>query len=101
MADIAVITTGGKQYIVQKGTKLKVEKLEAEAGQEVVFDRVLMADSVIGTPEIAGAKVTAKVVEQGKGKKLVIFHFKPKKREKKRTGHRQKYTEVEILKIES
>lgn len=100
---IAVIKTGGKQYLVQPGDKIKVEKLEAEEGKEVTFDEVLLLDKnkkvEIGSPLVEGAKVTAKVLNHGKGKKLIIFKYKPKKRYKRKIGHRQIFTEVEILKI--
>ncbi len=109
---LAVIKTGGKQYLVAPGDKIKVEKLEAEAGKEVTFSEVLLcdtssADSVqansvqIGDPLVKGATVTGKVLEQGKGVKLIIFKYKPKKRYKRKIGHRQTFTEVEILSITS
>lgn len=105
MADIAVITTGGKQYLVSPGKRIKVEKLAKKEGSEVVFDEVLLLDregkTEVGTPKIAGAKVKGKVVKQGKAKKVIIFKFKAKKREKTKKGHRQPYSEVEILKIEA
>jgi len=101
---IAVIKTGGKQYIVSPGQKLKIEKIEKEVGEEVIFDKVLLVEKdekiEIGTPFIEGAKVVGKVLKQGKGEKVVIFKYKPKKRYKVKKGHRQPFTEVEILKIE-
>ncbi|MDP2641571.1 MAG: 50S ribosomal protein L21 [Candidatus Yanofskybacteria bacterium] len=104
MADTAVIKTGGKQYLVEPGKKIKIEKLPMEEGEEVSFDEVLLRQKgdqvVIGTPLVAGAKVTGKVLQQAKGKKLIIFKFKAKKREKTKKGHRQPFTEVEILGIE-
>jgi large subunit ribosomal protein L21 len=99
----AVIVTGGKQYTVAEGDVLYIEKLNAEAEETIKFDQVLAVldgeSSKIGTPTVAGAVVEAKVVKNGKGKKLVIFKYKPKKGEKKKMGHRQPYTKVEITKI--
>lgn len=101
----AVIKTGGKQYRVAEGDVLNVEKLNAEAGSEVVFDEVLTvvsdADVKIGQPVVEGAKVTAKVVEQGKGEKILVFKYKAKSNYRKRQGHRQPFTKVEISKIEA
>lgn len=101
----AVIKTGGKQYKVSPKDKIKIEKLDAPDGDAVVFDEVLLVskdDSLrIGTPKIEGAKVTAKVLKQAKGEKIVVFKYKPKKRYKKKTGHRQLFTEVEIQEIQS
>jgi len=99
----AVIKTGGKQYLVQPGDKIEVEKLDVEDGKEVDFLEVLLlADdkkSEIGMPMIKGAKVTAKVLAQTKGDKLIIFKYKSKKRYKRKIGHRQKHTQVEIVSI--
>ena len=99
----AVIETGGKQYRVSPGTKLKVEKLPAELDGEVIFDRVLMTmdgdNASIGQPFVEGAKVTAKVLEQGRAKKLIVFKYKNKTRQRTKNGHRQPFTEVEITKI--
>ena len=99
----AIIVTGGKQYKVAEGDTLFIEKLEAEAGQEIVFDQVLAVldgeNSKIGAPVVDGASVEAKVVKNGKGKKIVVFKYKAKKNEKKKMGHRQPYTKVEITKI--
>ncbi len=99
----AVIVTGGKQYTVAEGDVLYIEKLNAEAESTVKFDQVLAVldgeSTKIGAPTVAGAVVEAKVVKNGKGKKLVIFKYKPKKGEKKKMGHRQPYTKVEITKI--
>lgn len=101
----AVIKTGGKQYRVQEGDVLFVEKLAAEAGETVVFDEVLTVadgDTVkIGTPVVAGAKVSAKVEEQGKAKKILVFKYKAKSNYRRRQGHRQPYTKVKIEKIEA
>jgi large subunit ribosomal protein L21 len=102
---LAVIKTGGKQYIVKPGQKLKIEKLEIEDGKEVIFDEVLLlendGDAKIGTPFIKGAKVTGKVLRQGRAKKVIIFKYKAKKRYHVKKGHRQQFTEVEITKIEN
>ena len=100
----AIIQTGGKQYRVSEGDVLSVEKLPVAEGEEVVFDQVLTVvadgDVKIGKPVVEGAKVTAKVVEHGKGKKILIFKYKAKSNYRKRQGHRQPYTKVEISKIE-
>ena len=99
----AVIVTGGKQYTVAEGDVLYIEKLEVEAEATVKFDQVLAVldgeNTKIGTPVVEGAKVEAKVVKNGKGKKITIFRYKAKKNEKKKIGHRQPYTKVEITKI--
>ena len=99
----AIIVTGGKQYTVSEGDVIFVEKLNAEAESTVNFDQVLAVldgeNTKIGTPVVEGAKVEAKVVKNGKGKKLTIFRYKAKKNEKKKIGHRQPYTKVEITKI--
>jgi large subunit ribosomal protein L21 len=102
---LAVIKTGGKQYKVSPKDKLKIEKLAAEEGAEVVFDNVLLVsnekDLTIGEPLIKGAKVTAKVLKQAKADKVMTFKYKSKKRYKVKKGHRQLYTEVEILDIKN
>ena len=96
----AIIETGGKQYSVQVGDVIYVEKLDVEEGQKVVFDKVLMANGVIGNPQVKGASVEGKVLKNGKGKKINIFTYKPNKTStRKRQGHRQPYTKVEITKI--
>ncbi len=98
---ISVIKTGGKQYVVSPGDKIKVEKLDKEEGEKVEFNEVLLkeenGDVKIGFPYIKGAKVAGKVLGEKKEKKL-IFKYKPKKRYKVKRGHTQHYTEVEILK---
>ena len=100
----AIIQTGGKQYRVSEGDVLSIEKLPVAEGDEVVFDQVLTVvadgDVKIGKPVLEGAKVTAKVVEHGKGKKILVFKYKAKSNYRKRQGHRQPYTKVEISKIE-
>ena len=99
----AVIVTGGKQYTVSEGDVLFIEKLDVEAEQTVKFDQVLAVldgeNSKFGAPVVEGAVVEAKVVKNGKGKKIVVFTYKPKKGEKRKMGHRQPYTKVEITKI--
>lgn len=96
----AIIETGGKQYYVNEGTVLYVEKLDAEAGQTIKFDKVLMADGVVGTPYLSNVEVTGEVVKNGKNKKIIVFHYTTKKRStRKKQGHRQPYTKVEIKSI--
>ena len=101
----AIIKTGGKQYRVSEGDVLSVEKLPVAEGEEVVFDQVLTVvadgDVKIGKPVLEGAKVTAKVVEHGKGEKILVFKYKAKSNYRRRQGHRQPYTEVLIEKIEA
>ena len=100
----AVIRTGGKQYLVSPGDKIKIEKLDKEEGKEVSFTDVLLLEKSnkleIGNPKVKGAKVIGKILKQDKAKKIIILKYKPKSRYKKKTGHRQPFTEVEILKIE-
>ncbi|MGR8934789.1 MAG: 50S ribosomal protein L21 [Gammaproteobacteria bacterium] len=99
----AVIQTGGKQYRVEQGTTLKVEKLEAEIGGDIVFDKVLMVQSddavKIGQPFVDGGKVTATVTSQGRHDKIKIIKFRRRKHHMKQMGHRQYYTEVRITGI--
>ena len=96
----AIIETGGKQYNVSVGDIIYVEKLDVEEGKKVVFDKVLMANGVVGNPYVKGASVEGKVVKHGKGRKINIFTYKPNKTStRKRQGHRQPYTKVEITKI--
>ena len=99
----AVIVTGGKQYTVAEGDVLYIEKLNAEAESVVKFDEVLAIldgeNSKIGAPVVEGAAVEAKVVKNGKAKKIHVLKYKAKKNEKKKIGHRQPYTKVEITKI--
>ena len=101
---LAVIKTGGKQYLVSPGDKIKIEKINKKEGEEVVFEDVLLLEKrnkvEIGTPTVKGAKVIGKVLTHGKGEKVIIFKYKPKKRYKVKKGHRQPFTEVEITKIE-
>ena len=98
----AVIETGGKQYKVIEQDIIFVEKLDANEGDEIVFDVMALSNDngfKAGTPTVDGAKVTAKVLKNGKGKKIYVFKYKSKKNEKKKIGHRQDYTKVEITKI--
>lgn len=98
-----IIETGGKQYKVQTGDVVFVEKLNAEEDAEIVFDKVVAVcgdDGIkAGAPYVEGASVTAKVVKNGKAKKITVFTYKPKKNEKRKLGHRQPYTKVEIGEI--
>lgn len=100
---LAIIKTGGKQYKVQEGDKIKVEKLEGEVGAKITFAEVLFVGDEkavkVGTPLVAGAKVEATISEQGRHKKVWGIKHKPKKRYKVKFGHRQLFTEVEITKI--
>jgi large subunit ribosomal protein L21 len=99
----AIVQTGGKQYKVSEGDTLFIEKLEAEAGTEVNFDQVLLVSKdgnvVVGSPVVAGASVTATVLKNGKAKKIIVFKYKSKKNYRKKAGHRQPYTQVQIAKI--
>ena len=96
----AIIETGGKQYTVAEKDVIYIEKLDAEVGAKVVFDKVLMANGVVGNPYIKNASVEGKVLKNGKGKKIKIFTYKPNKTStRKKQGHRQPYTKVEITKI--
>lgn len=100
----AVIETGGKQYQVNEGDVIFVEKLNAEADETVTFDKVVAvsADSLtVGAPYVEGASVSAKVLKNGKGKKINVFTYKPKKGEKRAMGHRQPYTQVRIESIKA
>lgn len=101
----AVIVTGGKQYRVKEGQSLKVESLALEPGQSVDFDNVLMVangeDITIGKPNVSGAKVTASVVEHGRGDKIRIVKFRRRKHSRTQMGHRQNYTQVKIEKIQA
>ena len=95
----AIFVTGGKQYMVEEGQELYIEKLENEEGSEVVFDEVLYVDGKVGTPIVKGAKVVAKVLKHGKQKKVLVFKYKPKKKYRKTQGHRQPYTKILIKSI--
>ena len=100
----AIIETGGKQYMVSANSKILIEKLLGDAGAEVVFDKVLLhstddRQAQIGKPYLAGAKVVGKVLKQARARKIKIFKYKSKIRYRRRRGHRQEYTEVEIVKL--
>ena len=99
----AVIVTGGKQYKVSEGDTLFIEKLDVEEGASVTFDQVLLAGEgenvTVGAPTVEGATVEAKVVKNGKAKKIYVFKMKRKKNYRRKKGHRQPYTKVEITKI--
>ncbi|MGA8941445.1 MAG: 50S ribosomal protein L21 [Thermoactinomyces sp.] len=101
----AVIETGGKQYRVEKDSVLYIEKLDAQEGDTVTFDKVLLVkngeETKVGSPVVEGAKVTGKVVKHGKGKKIIVFKYKPKKNYKRKKGHRQPFTKVVIENIEA
>jgi len=99
----AIIETGGKQYKVSEGDTLFIEKLPNEAGDNITFDKVLAVldgdKATFGAPLVEGAKVEASVVKNGKGKKIIVFKYKPKKNYRRKQGHRQPYTKVTIGKI--
>jgi large subunit ribosomal protein L21 len=102
---LAVIKTGGKQYIVTPGQKLKVEKLEGTQGDSIKFEEVLLIEGddkkvQIGQPIVEGAAVSAKILNQTKGPKVIVYKYKAKKRYHRKKGHRQLLTEVEIISIE-
>lgn len=101
----AVIETGGKQYQVHEGDVVFIEKLNAEADQTVTFDKVVAVNAEsglnIGAPYVEGASVVAKVLKNGKGRKITVFTYKPKKGEKRKMGHRQPYTQVQIESIKA
>lgn len=101
----AVVATGGKQYKVQQGDILRVEKLAGDVGAEVAFDKVLMfsdGENVqIGQPVVEGAIVKGHIIEQGKSKKIIVFKYKRRKRYRRKQGHRQPYTAVRIDAIEA
>lgn len=102
---LAVLRTGGKQYVVKAGDKIKVEKLEGEVGQNISLSDVLLVGDdknvTVGQPNVKGASVEAKILKQGRARKIVIFKYKPKKRERTKRGHRQSFTELEIVSVES
>lgn len=101
---LAVIRTGGKQYLVSPGQKIKIEKVSKKESSEINFNEVLLLEKnkkvEIGTPLVREAKVVGKIIRHDKGKKIVVFKYKAKTRYKKKAGHRQPFTEVEIIKIE-
>lgn len=94
-----VIKTGGKQYLVTSGEKLRVEKIDGEVGANVDFDALLISDDdkvKVGTPIVSGAKISATISGQGRGRKIIVQKYKPKVRYRKKMGHRQFYTEITI-----
>jgi len=99
----AIIETGGKQYRVSEGDVLYIEKLDVAADETVAFDRVIAVGKddgiVVGDPIVSGAKVTAKAIKNGKAKKVTVFTYRPKKDSKRKMGHRQPYTKVQIESI--
>jgi len=99
----AIIKTGGKQYLVSPGQKIKIEKIAANEGDNFVFNEVLLVadggETKIGTPLLKGAMVETKALKQGRAKKVIVFRYHPKTRYRKKKGHRQPFTEVEIEKI--
>ncbi len=101
----AVIETGGKQYRVCEGDVVYIEKLEAKEGDTVEFDRVLLIggdkNAAVGNPTVAGASVTGKVIKHGKAKKITVFTYRPKKDSKRKMGHRQQFTKVEITAVKA
>ena len=100
----AIIETGGKQYKVEKGDVIYIEKLNNEAGSVIEFDKVLAVSGenmTVGNPIVSGAKVSGTILDHGKAKKVVVFKYKAKKNERKKTGHRQQYTKVQIDEIKA
>ncbi len=98
----AIIRTGGKQYKVEAGDVLTVEKLDMEVGSVVSFDVLMLCDGdkiSVGRPTVSGAAVNAEILEHGKAKKVIVFKYKPKKNYRKKQGHRQPYTKVRILEV--
>lgn len=98
-----IIETGGKQYKVSVGDQIKIEKVEGEVGSKVVFDKVLLSangeDVKIGKPYVSGSQISGEILAQEKGKKLIVFKYKPKKRQRTKNGHRQEYTKIKITEI--
>jgi large subunit ribosomal protein L21 len=99
----AVIATGGKQYLVSKGDKIQIEKLTGEKGDKITFDKVLATfgdkEFKLGKPVLDGAAVEATILKQGRGKKIHVLKYKPKSKYRRKIGHRQAFTEIEITKI--
>ena len=95
----AIIETGGKQYYVEEGTILYIEKTDGEVGSKVKFDNVLMVDGTFGLPTVKGATVEGEILKQGKAKKIIVYKYNQKKNYRRKQGHRQPYTKVEIKKI--
>ena len=103
MATYAIVRTGGKQYRVEPGDTIRVESLPGHAGETVELSDVLMVsregEVTLGTPTVEGARVTAEVVDNGRGKKVIVFKYKPKTRYRRKNGHRQSYTELRVTDI--
>ena len=101
--NLAIIESGSKQYLVKKGDKIQIEKIAGEIGSSIQLEKVLMvsdgADVTIGKPFISGASVEAKVLKQARAKKIIVFKYKAKSKYRRKQGHRQNYTELEIIKI--
>ncbi|MBU6447370.1 50S ribosomal protein L21 [Patescibacteria group bacterium] len=101
--NLAIIETGGKQYIVKPKSKIQIEKIGGSAGDAIKLDKVLFtaegASVKVGKPYVEGAAVEAKILKQGRGKKIVVFKYKAKSKYRRKQGHRQNYTELEITKI--
>ena len=95
----AIFVTGGKQYYVQEGDTIYVEKLNAEEGSTIDFEEVLAVGEKTGSPYVKGAKVTCEVAKHGKNKKILVFKYRPKKKYRKTQGHRQPYTKLVVKKI--
>ena len=100
----AIIETGGKQYAVSPGDRIRVERLRGEVGAEISFDRVLLVgdgeEIRVGTPVVEGARVTGRIVEHGRGRKVIVYKYKRRKRYRRKAGHGQRYTELRIRSIE-
>lgn len=100
---IAVLITGGKQYLVKEGDVIEVEKIDGAKDEEVLFDKILLfydgKDMMLGTPYLTNVKIKGKILEQGRGEKIVILKFRRKTRYKVKKGHRQPFTKIEILEI--
>jgi large subunit ribosomal protein L21 len=103
MSEQAIIKTGGKQYRINKGDKVRIDRIDGEEGAGVEFDQVLLMGSgdgtKIGTPILVGAKVSAEIVRQGKGPKLIVYKFRRRKNYRRKRGHRQHFTEIKITGI--
>ncbi len=95
----AIIETGGKQYYVKKGSILYIEKLDEKVGEKIQFDKVLMINDKAGTPYLENVEVLGEILKHGKQKKIVVFKYKPKKKYRRKQGHRQPYTKIEIKSI--
>lgn len=94
---VSIIQTGGKQHLISKGDKIQIEKLKGEVGSLVKFDQVLFSDGQVGKPFLAGKVVEGKILKQAKGDKVRVFKYKSKSKYRRTQGHRQQFTEVEIV----